>query len=88
MKFNFKKNNSIKAFYHFHEKILIESMFGSSFMRALIFNEHFKYIFKKFRSFDEIFYLKENLSWEKSMLDNLNQTFYSKKKIYGYLHTQ
>ena len=87
MKFNLKKNNSIKAFYYFHEKILIESMFGSSFMRALIFNEHFRYIFKKFKLFKQILYLKENLSWEKSFLDNLNQSFSNKKKIYGYLHT-
>ena len=87
LKFNIKKNNSIKTFYYFHEKILLESMFGSSLMRALIFNEHFKYIFKKFRSFNQILYLKENLSWEKSLLDSLNQFFSNKKKVYGYLHT-
>jgi surface carbohydrate biosynthesis protein (TIGR04326 family) len=56
-------------------------------MRALIFNEHFKYIFKNFKSFKQILYLKENLSWEKSLLDNLNQFFSNRKKIFGYLHT-
>jgi surface carbohydrate biosynthesis protein (TIGR04326 family) len=87
IKLNFKKNNLLDAFYFFHENIIIESMFGSSFMRALIFNENFKLFFRRFKLFKKIFYLKENLSWEKTLLDNLNHYFSNKKKIYGYLHT-
>ena len=87
IKLNLKKNNFLGTFFFFHENIIIESMFGSSFMRALIFNENFKLIFKRFKLFKKIFYLKENLSWEKSLLDNLNHYFSNKKKIYAYLHT-
>lgn len=63
-------------------KLFSKSLTGSSFIRALIFNQHFKYIFKKFKLANNYLYLKENLSWEKSLLDNFNQYAHKKKNLW------
>jgi surface carbohydrate biosynthesis protein (TIGR04326 family) len=86
MKFSLKNNNLTKSFYLIHEEVILESLIGSTFIRALIFDQHFEYIFKKFKSAKNFLYLKEGLSWEKSFLDNFKQYANREKKIYGYVH--
>ena len=54
-------------------------------MRSLIYDQHFKFIISKF-NVNKYFYLKENLNWEKTFKDNLNNVS-TKKEIYGYVHT-
>ena len=80
-----KKNYDLKNFFNIYSKILINSFFGRSLMRSLIYDQHFKFIISKF-NVNKYFYLKENLNWEKTFKDNLNNVS-TKKEIYGYVHT-
>ena len=86
MKVSFKNDDLVKSYFLIHEEIILDSLLGSSYIRALIFDQHFKYIFEKFKLAKNFLYLKENLSWEKSFLDNFKKYVNEEKKIYGYIH--
>ena len=76
-----KKNYDQENFFNIYNKILINSFFGRSLMRSLIYDQHFKFIISKF-NVNKYFYLKENLNWEKTFKDNFNNVS-TKKKFMG-----
>lgn len=82
-----EKNLDKLFFFITHRKIIIDSFFGKSFMRNMIFYENFSYIFKKNFAFKKIFYLKECLNWEKTLKQVLFENKFNFNNIYGYIHT-
>lgn len=82
-----KKDLDKSFFFINHHKIIIDSFFGKSFMRDMIFYENFSYMFKKNFSFKKIFYLKEGLNWEKTLKQVLLENKFDFNNLYGYVHT-
>ena len=70
-----------------HNKIFLDSLFGKSLMRSIIFYENFNYIFKKKYIFKKIFYLKECLNWEKILSKVLVENNFKMQNVYGFIHT-
>ncbi len=87
IKYKIKSDKTLNHYFLTHKKIIIDSIFGKSLMRALIFNENFNLLFQFLGDFKKILYLKENLGWERSLLDVLRTINFEDKKIYGYFHT-